>query len=208
MRRRKVLAGLGSLAAGGAALMGTGAFSSSEVSGREINVNVAADSDAFVELNALADNRGDNGPTYAKEANGQLQLLFNGDSFDDGNVIGAGPQGLNPNSEYNFDEVFQVGNPGTWGDLYFAISLNNFASGVDIELTADGSEANVISEGTSLLAGDYNNVDNLPKLQQPDACNIDITIKNTKESAVGDIGGTMTIYAASGGNRDELSDIV
>jgi hypothetical protein len=198
MERRKFVVGLGSLAAGGAAAMGTGAFTTSEVNDREVAVDIAADSQAFVELNALNDQ-------YAEETNdGQLRLLFNSESnvgIFDGDTIG-----LNSDSTFNFGEVFQVVNTGGWGDLRFVIELNGFDSDVEVELTANGSEANDIGAGTSLLVGDYSDVDNLPKLVQPDACNVDMTITNTKDKAVEDVGGTMTIYAATGGNRDDLVD--
>ena len=198
MERRKFVVGLGSLAAGGAAAMGTGAFSTSQVNDREVAVDLAADSEAFVELNAL-DNR------YAEGTDdGQLRLFFN-DESDVGTFDGEG-QGLNSNSTFNFDEIFQVTNIGGWGDLRFVIELDGFDPDLDVELTANGSKAGDISAGTSLLVGDYSDVDNIPKLFQPDACNVDMTITNTKNKAVKDVGGTMTIYAATDGNRGDLAD--
>ncbi|ELZ34307.1 hypothetical protein [Halorubrum distributum] len=83
------------------------------------------------------------------------------------------------------------------------------ASGFDVEsleLAADGEEANAISAGTSLKAEDYSNVDNLPKLGQPDAVDVNMTIE-TKEST-GNVGGTLTIHFATGGNRDDLADVL
>ncbi|HKL28377.1 MAG TPA: hypothetical protein VJ898_03820, partial [Natrialbaceae archaeon] len=47
MDRRKFLVGMGSLAAGGAAVMGTGAFNSTDIR-REVSVNVADDNQAYV----------------------------------------------------------------------------------------------------------------------------------------------------------------
>lgn len=195
MERRKFLIGTGALAAGSAAAIGSGAFSTSQVNDREFAVDLAADSKAFVELTAL-DNR------YAKETGkGQLQLFFT-----DAGIFTGDAQGLNSNSTFKFDEVFQVANAVSSGDLYFIIELDGFDSDVTVELTANGSESNAISAGTSLLAKDYTDPDNLPKLVEPDACNVDVTITNTKHEAIDDVGGTMTIYAAKGNNRLDLEE--
>jgi len=200
MERRKFVVGLGSLAAGGAAAISSGAFSTSQVNDRGVAVDLAADSEAFVELNVIDDK-------YAEETgDGQLRLFFNEES-NVGTFDGEG-QGLNSNSTFNFDEIFQVVNIGGWGDLRFVIELDGFDSDLDVELTANGSEvvSDAISAGTSLLVDDYDNVDNIPKLVQPDACNVDLTITNTKSEAVENVGGTMTVYAATGGNRGDLAD--
>ncbi|EMA62237.1 hypothetical protein C470_06081 [Halorubrum distributum JCM 13561] len=78
----------------------------------------------------------------------------------------------------------------------------------NLELTAEGTEATAISAGTSLLAEDYSDVDNLPKLVQPDAVDVDVTIETKDDSTMGAVGGTLTIHVATGGNRDELSDVL
>ena len=73
MERRKFLIGAGSLAAGGAAAMGSGAFTTSSAE-RTVDVNVAADTNGFVEITALDDK-------YASgTGDGQLELDFNSDS--------------------------------------------------------------------------------------------------------------------------------
>jgi hypothetical protein len=54
---------------------------------------------------------------------------------------------------------------------------------------------------------DYDDVDNLPKLVQPDVVDVDIEIE-TKASVDDAVGGQFTIYAATGGNRDKLSDVL
>jgi hypothetical protein len=64
MRRRKLLAGIGSLAAGGAALMGTGAFT--QVSARRgVKVNLAGDTNALLGLKSSSSrNRNDEYVVY------------------------------------------------------------------------------------------------------------------------------------------------
>ncbi|WP_136690115.1 hypothetical protein [Halorhabdus amylolytica] len=87
MHRRKYLATLGSLAAGGIAAIGTGAFTSVSAD-RAVSVQVANDSNAFLGLVS-----GDTG--LVKESNGTLQINL------DGTDTGA--------SGVNFDAVTQIG---------------------------------------------------------------------------------------------------
>jgi len=96
MQRRNLLIGMGSLAAGGAATIGTGAFTSVEAS-RDVSVALASDSDAFLQLSARD-------PNVAEESGGTLGLDLSGD-----NSIG---DGLNPNATTNFLDVFRIGNQG------------------------------------------------------------------------------------------------
>lgn len=92
MERRKFVIGLGSLAAGGAAAMGTGAFSSAQAE-RTVSVDVAADDQAYVELSAV-DER------FADDEGNQLSISF--DEEGDG-------EGLNEDSTFVFDDLFSVG---------------------------------------------------------------------------------------------------
>ena len=54
MERRKFVVGLGALASGSAAAMGTGAFSSAQAE-RSVSVTVADDRSGYIELNKLDD---------------------------------------------------------------------------------------------------------------------------------------------------------
>jgi hypothetical protein len=163
-----------------------------------MNVNVAPDSSGFVEISALNE-------TYASgTGDGQLELDFNEDS--DLGIFPGDAQGLNPDSTFNFDKVFKIANISGTGDMRVVIEAEGFDL-EDLELTADGS-GNSLSEGRSLRAADYSDVDNLPKLFQPGDVNVDITIETKDDSTMGDVGGTLTIHTATGGNRDELSDVL
>ena len=95
MERRKFVVGLGSLAAGGAAAMGTGAFASVEAT-RSVNVNVAGDQSAYLGLNQTS--------PYA-QVNGK-QLVLN---FNDNNNKG---DGVNADAVTTFDGVFKMTNNG------------------------------------------------------------------------------------------------
>ncbi|MGM0718815.1 MAG: hypothetical protein ACQET5_16965 [Halobacteriota archaeon] len=195
--RRKFITGLGALATGSAAAVGTGAFETS-ASERTVNVNVAADSSGFVEISAQNE-------TYASGTDdGELELNFNGDS--DLGIFDGDAQGLNADSTFTFGEVFRVANISGTGDMRVVIEADGFDL-EDIELTAAGT-GNSLSEGTSLRAEDYSDVNNLPKLFQPGQVNVDMTIETKDDETTGDVGGTLTIYAATGGNRDKLADVV
>ncbi|WP_144050405.1 hypothetical protein [Halorubrum persicum] len=97
--RRKFIAGLGALATGSAAAMGTGAFSSVRAE-RAINVSTAGDSGAYLGLDASTS-------VYAKETGDTLELQFDGsNSNQNGN-------GLNANADTTFTNVMRIENNGT-----------------------------------------------------------------------------------------------
>jgi hypothetical protein len=94
-----MLAGLGSLAAGGAAAMGSGAFTTARVD-RSIAVDTTGDSSAYLGLDASISE-------YANETGGgKLELLFDGSNGQNGD-------GLNPDSDTAFHNVFRIENNGT-----------------------------------------------------------------------------------------------
>jgi len=103
MDRRKFVAGLGTLAGGGALATGTGAFSSIEAE-RDIEVSVAEDSSGLLGIQ----------PT--NEPNGQYADLSNGDTLainltgSNDNVTG---EGINTNATTTISDVFEVRNQGS-----------------------------------------------------------------------------------------------
>lgn len=200
MNRRKFIIGAGSLATGSAAIIGSGAFSTAEAD-RSVNVEVAADESGFVEITALND-------TYASgTSDGQLELDFNDDSGV--GVFDGDAQGVNPGATFNFPEIFQIANVSGLGDARVVIEATGFEDLESLELTADGDEALDIDGGTSLRVKDYDDVDNLPKLNQPDAVKVDIEMETKPaDEFTGEIGGELTIHFATGGNRDELSGVL
>jgi len=99
MQRRKFIAGVGSLAAGAAAVTGTGAFSSVRAE-RSLNVATAGDNNAYLALDASPS-------VYAEQTGTTLELQFDGsNSGQDGN-------GLNANADTTFANVFRIENQGT-----------------------------------------------------------------------------------------------
>ena len=95
MERRKFVIGLGSLAAGGAAATGTGAFSAAQLDNRNVDIGVSTDEDALIGLSAGSDE------LVTQDSNGKLNISFNADE---------GGDGVNPDSTY------QVGAIGTTGE--------------------------------------------------------------------------------------------
>ena len=100
MQRRKFLIGAGSVAAGGAAVMGTGAFSFMQTD-RGVNMNVVSDENAFVALTG-----GDENGAYSDVSSGEIEFNYT-------DAAGVGGEGLNPQSVYLFDDVAEIANSGT-----------------------------------------------------------------------------------------------
>jgi hypothetical protein len=97
--RRKFITGLGALATGSAAAMGTGAFSSVRAE-RSLSVSVADDNEAYLSLDASVSD-------YAEETGSTLELQF------DGSNSGQNGQGINANADSFFKNVFKIENQGT-----------------------------------------------------------------------------------------------
>lgn len=95
MERRKFVIGLGSLAAGSAAAMSTGAFSSAQAE-RDMTVDIVGDESAYLSLSAKSD--------YA-EMNDDDVLEIDFSDNDRG-------QGLGTDSTYLFRDVFKIENQG------------------------------------------------------------------------------------------------
>ena len=100
MERRKFILGTGALAAGGAAAIGSGAFTSVEAD-RDIEVAVADDADAFLGIEP-AD--GPNGE-YADVTGGTVVLDFT-ETEEDG-------EGINDRALTDIQDVITVTNQGT-----------------------------------------------------------------------------------------------
>jgi hypothetical protein len=98
MQRRSYLAAVGSVAAAGAAAVGTGAFSYTQAE-RGIGVDVAGDANGYLGLEAT-------GPHAEMTSDGRLELNFDGSSSATGT-------GVNGNAYQFFRNVFEITNQGT-----------------------------------------------------------------------------------------------
>jgi hypothetical protein len=113
MQRRNLLIGMGSIAAGGAATIGTGAFTSVEAN-RNVTVEVAGDASAFLSIDGAKKEDGQYTPNaveYVNNVDGSVNLDFTGDD-DTGTDIGSG---INDNATTIFDDLLQITNQGTQG---------------------------------------------------------------------------------------------
>jgi hypothetical protein len=205
MERRKFVVGLGALASGSAAAVGTGAFETASAE-RTARVEISADSESFIEITEGNSVSGGSS-RYAEESDGQLELFFNDEALDGSKIIGSVDGiGLNPNTEYNFSEVFSVSNIGGFGQLDFVVEAEGFDG--TVTLTASGKSGTFEgTAGQSLMARDYSSTSNIPRISQPGSCVVDVKIE-TGDSPNDTAGGTLTIHAATIGNASELSDVI
>ncbi|MFC4247263.1 DUF1102 domain-containing protein [Natribaculum luteum] len=105
MQRRKFVIGMGALASGAAAVVGTGAFSSVTAT-RNVDVEVADDASAYLRLQGT----GGNNSEYVTDDGDGGTLMIN---LDSGNSTSAGGDGVNPDAVTEIDNVFTVENQGT-----------------------------------------------------------------------------------------------
>jgi hypothetical protein len=101
MQRRNLLIGMGSLTVGGAAAVGTGAFTSVEAD-RSVNVAVADDANAYLGLDDI-----DSSPNSQYIDTGGDQIVLKLDSTDNSG------SGFNADAETRIDDLIRVSNQGT-----------------------------------------------------------------------------------------------
>ena len=152
MERRKFVIGLGALAAGGAAAIGSGAVSS-QSSPRAVDVDVVADNAGLLQFN-LSDSSLEN-TEYASYENGQLQLHFNSDAdLSNGGFAGQG-DGLNPDTTFDFDNIFQIRN-ATADDLKVDIDKSGLDNPDDFTFYGHFTSGDLIGSRDSDWNGQVN----------------------------------------------------
>jgi len=97
MERRKFVVGMGSLAAGGAAAMGSGAFTSVRAD-RALNASTAGDASAYLAIHSGLS-------PHAEQTGNTVEIQFDGS----GGVAG---EGLNDNADTFFSDVLRIENRG------------------------------------------------------------------------------------------------
>ncbi len=130
---------MGSLAAGGAAATGTGAFTSVEAD-RTISVSTAGDADAMLAIKPAKSGSSEtpNAAEYVDDTGDTVSLDFtgvdhNGDDTDEAT-------GINKNSETKFANLLDIENRGTQDVLVGADDDNGFISTIDGGIFAEGRE--------------------------------------------------------------------
>ena len=145
MQRRKFIAGMGSLAAAGAAGIGTGAFTSVSAD-RSLSVEVADDSTAYLGFDTDLGSSPDNNYEYSEISDGELDVHFGEND--------AGGEGVNPNSTTHFDDVFSINNQGTeMVEVWFTLS-DGLDEYVDVYPIAGnyGKETSLVGEENAFSA--------------------------------------------------------
>lgn len=120
MQRRKFVIGMGALASGTAAAVGSGAFSSVTAT-RNVDVNVADDASAYLRLEGTG---GANSDYVTEDGNGGTLEIDLSPSND--GVTGGG-EGVNPDAVTQIDNLFVIENQGT--------------QEVDVDLSKSGDNA-------------------------------------------------------------------
>jgi hypothetical protein len=192
-----MLIGMGALAAGSAAGVGTGAFSSMESGSRTTEVQVAEDANSFIGIEGTS--RYANGDS--KEG-GKLALDFTGDV-----TFGYNGDGVNPGSTYEFDGVFQIhnaiaGRNEDYGDgnsddedqllgkpkVY--IEATGFSSDVVIDFYVSDE-----TSGSDTIGKSIKGSDNARRMDDPETWDIGVEIKSTSATSNPAAGGTITVHA-------------
>lgn len=179
MERRKFLIGAGSLAAGSAAAMGTGAFTTVEAE-RDVAVNVTDDANAYLSIRPAGDPNG----VHADQADNGEVFIDIADSGNDGD-------GVNPNAVTTFDDVLMLRNKGTQ-DVGVWVEKSGDLEGCTLLFYPSNRGGPETIEGRD-------NARNLPVGGGP--TKIGIKVDTTKTDA-DEISGTITFHA----DADEPSD--
>ncbi|WP_262175039.1 hypothetical protein [Haloarcula laminariae] len=116
MNRRKFLIGAGSLAAGSAAAMGTGAFTSVSAN-RTVSVNTASDANAFLALNT---SEGGENSDYVQTGGGQVNI-----QLSSSNNYNEDASGVNQDGITRILDLFDVENQGTQNVFVYANSVSD-----------------------------------------------------------------------------------
>lgn len=102
MRRRTLLAGVGTIVGAGSVAFGTGAFSRTEAR-REVTISATGDAEAYLRL---APGPGDSAGFVTQEEDGVVAVTI-------GPVDGSTGVGVNPGTVTAFDDLLEIGNYGT-----------------------------------------------------------------------------------------------
>lgn len=164
MERRKFLAGVGAAAAGGSALVGSGAFTRVE-SQRDVTIQIADDPNAYLGLDdCYLDTTGDGNRDSASANSSFVSLDGDGHLQIDMGDSGNGGTGVNSDSHSWFDNMFMICNQGkqaagVWLDVPDAGTWTNPDTGEDEQrvlfyyLDGDGNRVPIESENSFVELG-------------------------------------------------------
>ena len=187
MERRKFVVGLGALASGSAAAMGTGAFTSVSAD-RSVDVNVEDDADAYLALTKATDSGGSNKPNAVYFDNsGDEHAVDFGDSGNSG-------LGVNPNADTVAESVFQIENQGTQP---VDVSLSAPDTGDDLSVQPPGTISAPSSDGINAALAqddDDSTSDNAYQIGTGEVIEVDLAINSGGDTTT-DLSGELRIAA-------------
>lgn len=194
MQRRKFIAGVGSLAAAGAAGIGTGAFSSVQAD-RGIDIDVTGDASAFLSFEKT-DNP--NADYVSIGEDGTISLEFDGSHASGNSNVDAGNvEGLNADSFTQIGELFNITNRGTQDIFVYMLQdpdgdgENEIGPGTGVDFAAGSANEHVDGVGLTNTQGKGD----LPDHPAPASIRIDV-------------GNTMPdVGAIFGGYLDDISEL-
>lgn len=145
MNRRNVLIGLGTVAAGGGAVFGSGAFSTVEAD-RTVSVATVGDASAILSLDP--NDSGGSSYTSASSIGSDSTLQLNFDSL-------GSSSGLNVNAETTFDPIFRLINNGQ--NAADVSIISNDASTTTSPTILSGARViqNSVSDGSNTATIEY-----------------------------------------------------
>jgi hypothetical protein len=148
MQRRKYLAALGSLAAGGAAAMGTGAFDQVSAE-RQISISVPDDNQAYLTLDPSGS------PFASLNGDGEVVVDISGN--------GEGGAGINPNGTTLLLDVFEVRNQGTDPVIAYVNPDSVKIDGTRVATLDSNSDDYIDPQGSGLPHGSGSFKDSVPR---------------------------------------------
>ena len=187
MKRRNFIIGIGSLAAGSAAAISTGAFTSVEAT-REVSVTVAEEDEAYLALDPTDE---DNATFVTQDNSAEEELSID---INDANGTVNNGNGVGLDSIYEFDNLFNVENQGTQQRDVSITTLSSTDFGPDVSgLTVHFYAGEW--QGTSL---DPNNGSPVT-VGTGESATIGLRVTTTGETSTGDFDADATVTASSDG---------
>jgi hypothetical protein len=135
VNRRKFVLGLGTVATSGAAVLGSGAFTSVEAD-RDIEVEVVDDASAFLAIEDI--NESPNSREFVETDGDTLRVNITESD--------AGGEGVNKQSAYLFDDLFTITNQGTQGTYVY---MDTDIGGVNFYRIEGGDRRQIDAGGTA-----------------------------------------------------------
>ena len=159
MKRRKFLAGASGVGLGGSGLIGSGAFSAVE-SQRQVTIQLAEDTDAYLGLDACGTINGDNFVGTDGQGHLTVDISEHSDAANENRDVSEPAEGVNSDSLTAFDNVFRICNQGkedacVWIDAEVAEGLleDNDTSLPTLDfyvLDDDGDPRSILGEENSV----------------------------------------------------------